>query len=299
DVYVDVILGEMPRIPTIGVDTFASAYDITLGGSGAITAHGLACLAHSVTLITSIGDDLFAQFLSERLTRVSARCINQRNSDGATGLSVSFSHNGDRGFLSVPMPVAEWNSVPRLLRELMPRHVHIASHPHIRGLSELFPAIVDAARAHGSTISVDPAGPAEGRDDPLRDFAGASTLDILFVNESEARAFTGASSSDGAAVALLAVSDLVVLKCAERGAAVFQRDGEPLNTPGLSARSLDPTGAGDTFASAFLHAWQGEYRERLDVCLEFANAAAAASIGFLGGVQSHFELLALYASHVG
>ena len=298
DVYVDVILGEMPRVPTIGADTFAATYDITLGGSGAITAHGLACLSGSVSLITSMGDDLFAEFLIDRLQRASARCINQRSADGSTGLSVSFSHAGDRGFLSVPMPPADWAAGLRLVGSLAPRHVHVSSHPHVRGMLEQFPAIVDACRAIGSSISADPAGPLDLENGGLLSFASAPQIDILFVNESEACAFARAPNADDAARALLDIADLVVLKRGERGASLFQRDGSALHTQGLKVPYVDPTGAGDTFASAFLYAWRGEHRSELDVCLAFANAAAAASIGFLGGVKSHFELPALYRAQV-
>lgn len=298
DVYVDVILGEMPRVPTIGADTFAATYDITLGGSGAITAHGLACLSHSVSLITSMGDDLFAEFLIDRLRRASARCINQRSADGSTGLSVSFSHAGDRGFLSVPMPLADWDAAPRLVESLAPRHVHVSSHPHIRGMVDQFPSIVDAARAIGSTISADPAGPSDPTGEGLLSFTDAPAIDILFVNESEASAFAPASNADASVRALLDIAERVVLKRGERGASLFQRDGSALHTHGLEVPYVDPTGAGDTFASAFLYAWRGEHRNELDVCLAFANAAAAASIGFLGGVKSHFELPALYRAQV-
>jgi len=297
DVYVDVILGEMPRVPTIGADTFAATYDITLGGSGAITAHGLACLSRSVSLITSMGDDLFAEFLIERLQRASAHCINQRSADGSTGLSVSFSHAGDRGFLSVPMPPAAWDEVPRLVQTLAPGHVHVSSHAHIRGMKQ-FPAIVDVARAIGSTISADPAGPADPTNEGLLSFRDAPEIDILFVNESEACAFARTPNADDAALALLELASLVVLKRGERGASLFHRDGGALHVEGLSVPYVDLTGAGDTFASAFLYAWRGEHRSELDVCLAFANAAAAASIGFLGGVKSHFELPALYRAQV-
>ena len=298
DVYVDVILGEMPRVPTIGADTFAATYDITLGGSGAITAHGLACLARSVSLITSIGDDLFAEFLIDRLKRVSATCINQRSSNSSTGLSVSFSHAGDRGFLSVPMPEAAWDVVPRLVQRIAPSHVHVSSHPHIRGMVEQFPAIVASARAIGSTISADPAGPADLTNEGLRSFRDAPEIGILFVNESEACAFVRTPNADDAALTLLDIAAIVVLKRGARGASLFQRDGSALHTQGLKVPYVDPTGAGDTFASAFLYAWRGEHRSELDVCLEFANAAAAASIGFLGGVKSHFELPTLYRAQV-
>lgn len=293
DAYVDVILGELPRVPTIGVDTFAGAYDITLGGSGAITAHGLASLSRSVSFVTSFGDDLFGAFVLDQLERASVRCSNQRRSSGSTGLSVSFSHNGDRGFLSVPMPLAAWDAVPPLVRSLVPAHVHVASHPHIAGLAESLPAILDAARATGSTTSADPAGPADGMGEALSCFAGARRLDILFVNESEARDFAAMPNADAAARQLLLFADLVVIKRGARGAAVWRGEEEVACVDGLDVPCIDPTGAGDTFASAFLHAWKGEHHDRLDVCLEFANAAAAASVGYLGGVRSHADLPAL------
>ncbi|MGQ0642159.1 MAG: carbohydrate kinase family protein [Gemmatimonadaceae bacterium] len=294
DVNVDVILGAMPSVPAIGVDTFAAAYEIALGGSGAITAHGLACMSNDVAFCTSVGDDLFGEFLVERLKRVAVSCLNHRSGDGATGLSVAFSHGGDRGFLSAPIPLAAWDAVPGVVRSLAPRHVHVASHPHVRGLVEHFPAIVDAARAHGGTTSADPAGPADQQQDALTSFAGGATLDVLFVNESEARAFARTPNADAAALALVAVSELVVLKRGAAGASLFQRGGKALHEKGLDVRSVDTTGAGDTFASAFLHAWRGAHRHRLDICLAFANAAAAASVEFLGGVRSHVNLPALF-----
>lgn len=78
-------------------------------------------------------------------------------------------------------------------------------------------------------------------------------VDILFVNDSEARALTGEHTMRKAAAALRAMGpDTVVIKRGEHGATLFSGDDVFLAPALPLATVVDPTGAGDTFAGGFL-----------------------------------------------
>ena len=57
-------------------------------------------------------------------------------------------------------------------------------------------------------------------------------------------------------------------------------DGEPIHVPGYKVKAVDTTGAGDTFNASFLYGVSRGWTLR--ECAEFANAAAARAIGFMG-----------------
>ena len=69
--------------------------------------------------------------------------------------------------------------------------------------------------------------------------------------------------------------DVIVVTRAEKGATVYH-DGEPCDYPARPAQQVDPTGAGDVFAAAFMI----RLIETKDPCqaAQFANAVASFSI---------------------
>jgi sugar/nucleoside kinase (ribokinase family) len=79
--------------------------------------------------------------------------------------------------------------------------------------------------------------------------------DMLTLNESEARLFTGKESLDEAAAALLAMGPVFVLiKKGESGSMLFSREGS-FSIPAYRLDDFkDPTGAGDTFAGGLMGA---------------------------------------------
>lgn len=78
-------------------------------------------------------------------------------------------------------------------------------------------------------------------------------VDIVFMDESEARSFTDSVNLMQAAGAIHAMGPrTVVVKCGEHGAILFH-EGQPFLTPAVPLDSvIDPTGAGDTFAGGFI-----------------------------------------------
>lgn len=90
------------------------------------------------------------------------------------------------------------------------------------------------------------------RDDLLRVI---QRVDLLTVNDSEARLLTGAATLTQAAGNLLEMGPrFVLIKKGENGSMLFSRDGIFILPAYPLEKVADPTGAGDTFAGAFMGA---------------------------------------------
>lgn len=89
---------------------------------------------------------------------------------------------------------------------------------------------------------------------------------------------------------------LVVMTCGPEGALVLSRDEEPRRVAGYAARVVDPTGAGDVFATAFLV----ELAATSDAsrAADFANRVAALSIEQSGvaGIPARAEVAKRFES---
>jgi len=91
----------------------------------------------------------------------------------------------------------------------------------------------------------------EGKLDQLRRVL--EKVDLVFVNDSEARQLSGESNLLGAAGSVLAMGPkVVVIKKGEHGAHLFTK-GFQFIAPAFPLEDvIDPTGAGDTFAGGFM-----------------------------------------------
>ncbi|MAH17238.1 MAG: sugar kinase [Euryarchaeota archaeon] len=109
--------------------------------------------------------------------------------------------------------------------------------------------------------------------------------DLLFLNDAEALAYSGAASLDAAGVALLdAGPRFVVIKRGAAGATLYHAGGDATIPAHPAAQFIDPTGAGDTFAGAAC-GWLAERTldaETLVEALHHGSALASATVEGLG-----------------
>lgn len=84
-------------------------------------------------------------------------------------------------------------------------------------------------------------------------YATLKMVDVLIINDEEARQLSGEYSLVKAANAIMAMGpSYLVIKKGEHGALLFH-GGEVFSAPGLPLEEVfDPTGAGDTFAGGFI-----------------------------------------------
>jgi ribokinase len=119
---------------------------------------------------------------------------------------------------------------------------------------------------------------------PARDL-GADLLDLvdlLVVNEGEAKALTGSDDQD--MEALLALVPRVVLTLGGAGAWYADRDGRSERVPPFPVEVHDTTAAGDAFTGALAVAW-GEGRDIVDA-VRWACAAGAVCVRRVGAYPS-------------
>ena len=161
-----------------------------------------------------------------------------------------------------------------------------ASHIHLSGYSFFAPSARKAAldvirRARGTPISVDPASAEFLREvGPEKFLEWTRGAAILFPNEDEAAALTGADDAEAQCARLSTFYPLVVVK---RGAAgcLAAEGARRWRVPAPKAQAIDATGAGDAFVAAFL----GARLEGAEVAaaLERAVAAGSEAVQRVGG----------------
>jgi sugar/nucleoside kinase (ribokinase family) len=78
-------------------------------------------------------------------------------------------------------------------------------------------------------------------------------LDVLLINDGEARMLSGENNPLRAAQMVMALGPKsLVVKHGEYGATVYSQNARPFRAPGLPLEDVvDPTGAGDSFAGGF------------------------------------------------
>jgi fructokinase len=256
-------------------------------GAPAIFASVAARLGQPVALAAAVGADAFGDALRARLGRDGVRCEGVRVvADRRTAVAfVAYRDAGERDFwFSVPDSAAVLVE-PAAVGTLAAR----ASWLHACGSTLAFGgAVADAVVAAaeqvlraGGRLSVDPNLRPDASPDALARTARlARAADVVFPSEGELEAL-------GLDVRELVAGGATV--CATRGAggarvAGPDLGGRAIDVPAPVVDEVDPTGAGDTFAAAFVAAVRtgaGPVAAARAAC-----AVAARSVGVLGAMEA-------------
>lgn len=227
------------------------------GGSGANTAAWMAAEGVPVRYVGAVGQDPFGEAVLRDLRAVGVDCRVPAIEGVPTGTCiVVVDGSGERTMF--PDPGANSALTPAMVEGALDDTV---DHVHVSGYTLLNPAsraaglaVFDAARAHGSTISLDPAssGPLEAAREVILD--RLPFVDVLLANAAEAAVLVGTDDPENALSVLLETCSVVVIKLGPRGVLAGTRT-ERVELPALAVGAVDSTGAGDAFAAGFLPAW--------------------------------------------
>ena len=253
-------------------------------GAPAIFASVAARLGADAALVAAVGADAFGIAITERLRQDGVvldglRVIPERRTAVAF---VAYDAAGGRDF---------WFSVPdsaavevdqAALRALWPRvdWLHVCGSTLGFGgpVAEAIEATAQHVLRAGGQVSLDPnlrpdASPAAlARTAELAAVAG-----VLFPSAGELEALGVGEAG------LLARGALVCHTRGAGGALVARAGDEPLPVPAPAAEETDPTGAGDTFAAAFVTATRAGAAPA--AAAETACAVAARSVAVLGAME--------------
>jgi sugar/nucleoside kinase (ribokinase family) len=269
-----------------GTTTWVDSIEQNLGGNGSNTSYTLGKLGVPVRLLGMVGQDGFGERALAILRSAGVDLSFVGRSRAATCTSVCpVNAAGDRLFLHLvgssaevyPEPI---EFTPAMLEGMS--HFHLANVFALPAMRQSAPESLRSARKAGLTTSADTGWDARGR--WLADIEECLPhLDLLFVNQDEARMLSGRADPDEAARRMqdLGATD-VVIKLGADGCAVFTADGV-LRLPGFAVDVVDTTGAGDCFVGGFLAALGAgaAYGE----AARFANAVGALSVQKLGAIN--------------
>lgn len=280
------LVSRAPRYPQKGETLIGDAFDIFTGGKGFNQATAAARLGADVTLIGSVGTDVFGDTL---LAAIEAEQMHGRikRRDVGTGVAtIVVEPSGENSIIVVP----------RANMTLTPADIEEAAAPIAEAdvlLLQLETPIAASERAaaiaktNRTTVLLNPA-PAQ----PLPD-SFLAHVDIIIPNQSEAALLTGmpVDSEEEAISAAHCLRSrmihpetaVVVLTLGAQGVLLLTAEmSEAL--PALPVEVIDTTGAGDAFCGAL--ATQLAQGETLPEAVRFANAAGAAAVTTLGATPA-------------
>ncbi len=270
-----------------GATAWVDSIEERLGGNGANTSLTVARFGVPVRLVSVVGDDAPGGQLLETLSSAGVDTDFVQRQPAPTPVTIALVNTaGDRAFLHRPGVVkaafgAPIDFTPTLLEGIS--RYHLANVFALAAFRVHAAETLRRARAAGLTTSLDTGWDSRGR--WIEDLEPCLPyVDLLFVNQEEARKLTGFHELSEAAHALLGGgAGEVVIKLGSQGCALCSPDGE-FRVPAFDVEVVDTTGAGDCFAGGFLAALaRGHTRHD---AARYANAAGALAVRQLGASEN-------------
>ncbi len=283
----DLILNNVASFPELGKEKIAGDMNLTLGSSSAIFAANAARLGLSVGFCGMIGNDDFGASVINDLQQYRVDTSAVVTSDQhKTGLTAIIRQGNDRAMITYPgaMDHFSMKDIPGHAFK-QARHLHISSiflQPGVK--NDLF-KIIEKAKSHGMSISVDTQWDPDENWDINFDRL-LSTIDFFLPNESEFLALTNAPSVEEglSEIRQHAHHCTIVVKKGTDGA-TFLEDQHTSTVPAYQNPDLvDAIGAGDSFNAGFIYRFLcGDAIER---CVQFGNITGAVSTCRAGGTTA-------------
>lgn len=270
-----------------------AAMEMTAAGSVGYTVQNLARLGLAVRVSSCLPDDPLGLFIQDTLRRAGVDTGSVQMAPGTLGgIGVYMLLFGSRKRpLVYRLPTHElWPlrfGAAEIETLLDARILHCGGYLHYEGAwhgstRDLF----REARRRGVRTSLDPQFPLSPLPPPwlaaLDDLL--PHIDLLFVDETEARKLTALDDIGAAAAALRAAgAQTVIVKQGADGSTLFDAAGQQHQDAVVMGALADTIGAGDTFDAGVLYGWlQGWDWAR---CLLFGSVAAGFTVTGVGGTQ--------------
>lgn len=290
--------------------------EVNPGGAPCNVLAMLQKLGKQTAFIGKVGDDMFGRQLTEAVSSVG---VDTRALlvDKEVHTTLAFVHtypDGDRDFSFYRNPGADMmltkDDVDEdLIRTSRIFHFGTLSSTH-KGVREATRYAIDVAREAGDLISFDPnlRPPLwSSLDDAKREIEyGLGKCDILKISDNEVEFLFGTTDYDLGAKLLKEKYNipLILITLGPNGSRAYYKDMRVEVAPFLQEKTIETTGAGDTFCASSLnyvleHGLDNLTEENLTELLTFANAAASlitTKKGALKVMPEKEEVLAFIAS---
>lgn len=281
DVNIDLIIPKVEKFPMPGQEDIVDRMDTCIGGGAALFTLGLGKLGLHPVFHGTIGNDCYGSFILESFKKnnIDDSLLTVSSSSG-TGISISFTNENDRSFLTYrgTNEDPDLNAID-LNKVKQAKHIHITGYSGKRNHESYFNLLKNVHDMKDVTISFD-----LGWDETGEWYQGIYEvfpyIDVLFMNETEAIHYSRKESVIEAAKDFGKSCKLVIIKAGKRGSIAFY-DNLIYEANGYQATALDTTGAGDSFNAGFVYGFLEGYS--ITECLRCGNGCGAMSVMAYGG----------------
>ncbi|WP_454855788.1 ribokinase [Rhizobium binxianense] len=274
NVTIDETIG-VPHLPATGASIHGHAFSRDLGGKGANQAVILARAGVETTFIGATGDDERGSAIRGLLAGEPLDCRLVELPGAASDVSIILVLPDGNNAIVTTTDSADHLAVGAVMSAMAD-----ATAGDVLVLQGNLSAaatgdILRFARLQGMRTVANPS--------PIRDYFRElwPLIDIVFLNEGEAEALTGATGSRAAAILIEKGVRQVVITLGAKGAALFG-NGPDVTVGAINVTAVDTTGAGDTFAGVALASAVGRGCSLDRRALEEAVAAAALTVSRKG-----------------
>ncbi len=254
---------------------------ISPGDSTANTLAGIAKLGGNVIFCGKVGNDEHGAYYEETLesSKVKSKLVKV---DGVTGKCICLiTPDNERTFA-----VHLGSCIELRKEEVFENDIKKSKYLHLTGyqledinLRKATFHALDIAKQNNVKISIDLADPSLIKRclDDLKEIV-KKYADIVFVNEEEAKAFTGQENEE-ALTELSKFADIAIIKLGEKGSLIKDKDNvHKINS--FTVNAIDTTGAGDMYAAGVLFGLSNKHP--LEKCGEIGSYAASIVVQQIG-----------------
>lgn len=279
------------RAKTIDTATSHLQKTLTTGGSASNTIHGIAHLGTSTGFIGKVGKDEKGKLFYSDMQNSSINPI-LIESESMTGFATAFvSKDGERTFATFLGAAAEMNPED-ITHSLFDGYDVFHIEGYLVQNQELIKKSVQLAKQKGLTVSLDLASynVVEANLEFLHELV-KNQVDIVFANEEEAKSFTQKEPEE-ALHEIAKLCDIAIVKIGAKGSLV-KRGNEQHYLQAYESVRRDTTGAGDIYASGFLHGYVNNYS--LETCGKLGSYLSSKIIAVMGPKFSDAKWKEMYA----
>jgi len=260
-----------------------------LGGSALNVVRILASLGTRTGFIGMVGEDEFGNRILERMRELDIKPLLARTNDPTGSCVVLITPDGERTMNTHLGTSRHYNETHIPHEEIAAaKIVHIEGYQwDTEGQKGAIARALETAHKNGTLVSLDLADPfavERSKQDFLKLIGNGA--DIIFANKEEASMLYG-STPEEAARKIAGTGALAVIKLGADGA-LIRKGKEEHRVPAEPATVVDTNGAGDIFASGFLHGYSAG--RSLPDCGKMAAVLAADVIGRVGVTVSEEAL---------
>ena len=227
------------------------AKTIMPGGSGCNTMIGIANLGGKAVFSNVVGNDDYGRIFEDKLTKLGV-VSNLKKKEGMTGSSVILITPDSERTMNTCLGVCRlFGKEDVNEKELINSKIFHTTGYLIDTAPEAGYHALELAKKHSLKISFDMSDPflIKAKKEELRKIL-ENYADIVFLNEEEARLFTGKQPEE-AIKEIQKLCRTVIIKLGAEGS-LISHENKISRIPAFKVNAIDTTGAGDMYAAGFL-----------------------------------------------